>query len=219
MPLLKWFTTKSNYQKGEVGTPVVNYTLLFYDKNDTLIIHAINESFIYDISNSHNIEHKYHETNCNYTFILNLVSTILEMKKKFIFQDYTGNDTTNIYCEFLNIFDSNELLKYVNFDVTQKDSGCYIKISSDMIKYDSYNDFIQEKFLLLTRIKEFDTFKDILKYRIDLLNYELLWSYNKSIETNEYHFLNINKIKFLCRIYQFDSRFIDYNTELLFAID
>lgn len=36
--LLKWFTTKSNYQKGEVDTPVVNYTLLFYDKNDTLII-------------------------------------------------------------------------------------------------------------------------------------------------------------------------------------
>ncbi len=36
--LLKWFTTKSNYQKGEVGTPVVNYTLFFYDKNGTLII-------------------------------------------------------------------------------------------------------------------------------------------------------------------------------------
>jgi hypothetical protein len=119
----------------------------------------------------------------------------------------------------MNVFDSNDLLRYVNFDVTQQDSGCYINISSDMIKYDPDGNFIQEKFSVLSKCKNSDKLKDIVKIRIDILNYELLWSYNKSLETKSFNFVNQNKIKFLCNIYSFDTRFLDYNTDLLYALD
>lgn len=188
-------------------------------KNDSIIIHAINEYFHYDLSIKYNLENNYIETNTNYTIILNIVSIILERKIKFIFQDYTGNDTTNVYCELMNIFDSNELLKYVNFDVTQQDSGCYINISPDMISYDINDNFIQEKFSLLSNIKTSNKLKDIVNFRINILNYELLWSYNKSLETNSFYIVNQNKIKFLCMIYNIDTRFLDYNTDLLYALD
>lgn len=188
-------------------------------KNDSIIIHAINECFHYDLSIKYNLENNYNETNTNYTFILNMVSIVLERKIKFIFQDYTGNDTTNFYCELMSIYDSNELLKYVNFDVTQQDSGCYINISSDMIRYDKDDNFIQEKFTILSKCKDSDKLKDIVKIRIDILNYELLWSYNKSLETKSFNFVNQNKIKFLCNIYNIDTHFLDYNTDLLYALD
>ena len=72
---------------------------------------------------------------------------------------------------------------------------------------------------MLSKIKDSDKFRDIVKTRIDVLNYELLWSYNKSLETKDFNFINSNKIKLLCAIYNFDTRFLDYNTDILFTID
>ena len=186
-----------------------NYRIL---KNELLIIYAINKPFYY-------IENSNIESESNFRYLLKIIELVLDMKIKFIFQDYSGNDPTNFYFELMKIFDSDELLKYVTFDVTQKDSGCFIDIQSNIIKYDSDDNFIQEKFLPLEKINKLDTFRDILKLRIDLLNYQLLWTYNKSLDTNEWKPFDTDKIMFLCTIYKFDTRFLDYNVELIKAID
>jgi hypothetical protein len=180
-------------------------------KNESLIIYAINEVFYYDFSNLYSLNEKKNE---NYSIIINLIKIILETKKKLIFQDYTGNDTTNFYCDLINIFDKTKLLKYVNFDVTQEDSGCFINISENMIKYDSDNNFIQEKFLKLVDIKTSEKFNKTFKKRIDLLNYEIIGSYTKSLNQNIIEFINIQNIRNMCVVYDFDSRFIDIKTNI-----
>lgn len=186
-------------------------------KNDSLIVHAINKSFYYPPNNPFDNISK--ESDINFTNLLKIIELVLELKIKMIFQDYTGSDLTNFYCELMKIFDSDELVKYVTCDVTQKDGGCFIDICPDIIKYDSDDNFIQEKFLPLIKINRFDTFRDILKRRIDLLNYQLLWTYNKSIDTNEWKPFDTHKIMVLCTIYNYDTRFLDYNVDLLYAID
>lgn len=196
-------------------TRIDNHRVL---KNSSSTIYAINEPFYYILSDE-NVEKRYRETDQNFSLLLRIISIAIELKIKFIFQDYTGNDTTNVYCELMNIFDTDDLLKYVTFDVTQKDSGCYINIHPEIIKYDSDNNFIQEKFLSLSRINQYDSFRDILKMRIDLLNYQLLWTFNKSIDENEWKPFDTDKIRFMCAVYKVDTRFLDYNTDLMFAID
>lgn len=193
-------------------------------KNDSLIIYAINKSFYY-VGTYYNgydnskIKNSDTESEINFRYLLQIIQFVLDMKIKFIFQDYSGTDPTNFYFELMKIFDSDELLKYVTFDVTQKDAGCFIDINPNIIKYDSDDNFIQEKFLPLEKINKLDTFRDILKLRIDLLNYQLLWTYNKSLDTNEWKPFDTDKIMFLCVIYNFDTRFLDYNVELIKAID
>lgn len=203
-------------------------------KNDSLIIHAIEKYFYYNgicydgYTNSKiemsEIEYKY-----NSKYLLKIIELVLSLKIKFIFQDYTGDDTTMFYCNLIKIFESDplnpykskELLKYVTFDITQKDCGCFVDICPDIIKYDRDDNFIQEKFLPLKKINKLNTFRNILKYRIDLLNYQLLWTYNKLIDKNEWNPSDIYyEVILLCTIYNYDSLIetID-NNNFLHVID
>jgi len=165
-----------------------------YYKNNLLTVIAINKSFNY-LNNSNNFD------NDDYNFLLNIISLSLENKVKFIFQDYSGKDSTYCYNDLLDIFDKQEVIKYINFDITQKDCGCYVEFNHDMIKLDSENCFIQPKYMKLVDIKDYNNFINIYKSRIDILNYELIWSYNKSFNESKEEFININKIKFLYFIY------------------
>ena len=162
-----------------------------YYNNDLLTVIAINKSFNYlnDIDDN------------DYTFLLNIISNSISQKTKLIFQDFTGKDSTDFYCNLFDIFDKQDLIKYINFDITQKECGCYVEFDYDMITLDNKGHFIQPKYMNLVDIKDFTNFITIYKSRIDILNYELVWSYNKSLIESKEDFVNINKIKFLYKIY------------------
>ena len=168
-----------------------------YYKNDLLTVIAINKSFNY-LSNSFFLET--FDDN-DYTFLLNIISQALENNVKLIFQDFSGRDPTYFYCDLFDIFDKEKLVKYINFDITQKDSGCYVEFDNDMLRLDSNKCFIQPKYMNLVDIKNFKNFITIYKSRIDILNYELIWSYNKSLNEFKEEFVNIEKIKFLFQVY------------------
>jgi len=127
-------------------------------------------------------------------------------KTKLILQDFSGNDTTYFYGELLKTFNRNDILNNINMDVTQDEGGCFIKLNSDMVKLDRDGNFIQEKFINLSEIKNSENFNKIFKFRIDILLYPIAFYYSKLIESpdHELDIRNLYKIYIIALIYNID---------------
>lgn len=184
--------------------------------NSDNTIFAINDMFYYEL-NQYITEETRTNTLANIQILYLIINTCLQNNKKLIFQDFTGNDTTNFYLNLFNHYDKDELLNNIIFDFTQEDSGCIVNINYDCIKLNENGHFIQEKFMTLKYLYHIDSqlLHNKIKKRIDLLNYPVLWIYNKMLigEVFEiFSFRQFIELKLLCSIY-------DINYELLIKND
>ena len=160
-------------------------------KNDNIIVFTINKSF-YFYDNKDKVSDIYTTFKINQSFITSLILYCTENKKKLIVQDYTGIDINNSYLDFYEFFPTIKLDKYVIFDITQNNGGCFIDFDNTTIYYDVDGDFIQPNFLTLSKLKELDNniFKVILTKRINWINYYIsrqLRVIKKEIENCQYY--------------------------------
>ena len=184
-----------------------------YKKQD-LTVYVVNNTFNY-------LEHNFNSE--DYSILLSVISFAIDNKIKLIFQDYTGRDPTYLYCNLFDIFNKKDLLNYVNFDITQKETSCYVTFDDNMLILDNKGYFVQPKYMFLTDIVKINQQKFIINQqkfiinqqkfitnqRIDILNYEILQSYNKSNNENKLEIINENKIKYLFAIYNLDFKKIE----------
>ena len=169
-------------------------------KNDNVMIYAINEPFNY--INYDWLNKIGSDTEKLYT----IINICLRNKTKLILQDYSGNDTSYFYADLLTKYNRQDLLNYINMDITQFEGGCRFNINNDMVKLDKNDNFLQEKFSKLSNIKNSKLFNKIFKFRLDILLYPILYYHNKLCEdpTFEFDKLYINKIKLLFIIYDIE---------------
>jgi hypothetical protein len=179
-----------------------------------LTVYVVNNTFNY-------LEHNFNSE--DYSILLSVISFAIDNKIKLIFQDYTGRDSTYLYCNLFDIFNKKDLLNYVNFDITQKETSCYVTFDDNMLILDNKGYFVQPKYMFLTDIVKtnqqkfiinqqkfiINQIKFITNQRIDILNYEILQSYNKSNNENKLEIINENKIKYLFAIYNLDFKKIE----------
>ena len=132
---------------------------------------------------------------------------------KIIFQNYSGYDTTAYYISLFDVFNHNQLLSNVCFDVTQQNGGCFIEFDPNMITVDKNINFIQEKYELLVNFTDSQYYLKNLKLRIDLLLYPLVWNYINFKKSIGFERELLHKIKFLAIIYkiEYDLSNNDYN--------
>ena len=175
--------------------------------NNEVIIYALNESIDY-------IKYLWvdKEDQQDTYKIYNIIQICLERKIKFILQDFSGNDTTYFYSNLLNKYNRDDILNYINMDVTQKDGGCIILLFQDLVKLNENGNFIQEKFMELSKIKNSKLFNTILNYRIDIFIYPIIFYYSqiKSNQELEIDKIQLYKIKLFTNIYN-----IEYNEEII----
>ena len=190
--------------------------------NNEVIVYALNESINY-------IKNKWDDNNDNSdTFkIYNIIELCLKSKIKLILQDFTGNDTTYFYKNLFKKYNRDDLLNHINLDVTQLDSGCRINLSHDLIKFDNKGNFIQEKFLELSKMTESNLYNNILNNRIDMFIYPICYYYSQinlkiEFDIDKYQ---MNKIGLIASVYNIDYAeecldliYINHKLELLIDI-
>ena len=177
---------------------ITTYTEDYYRvlQSDNIIIFAINKLFYF---------YHYDRNTLETIFLNNIISYSIKNKIKTFVQDYTGIDINPLYLEFLK--NNSDIKKYVMFDVTQDNCGCFVDFSKVSIYYDSDNNFIQSKFLTLVEIKNLssDMFKIHLNKRIDWVNFQIfrqIRMINKEIEEDIQHTIDVeNILKNLTTIY------------------
>jgi len=160
-------------------------------KNDNIIVFAINKLF-YFYDKKDKISDIYTTFKINQSFITSLILYCTENKKKLIVQDYTGIDINNSYLDFYEFFPTIKLDKYIIFDITQNNGGCFIDFDNTTVYYDTDGNFIQPNLLTLSKLKELDNniFKVILIKRINWINYYIsrqIRIINKEIEDCQYY--------------------------------
>lgn len=162
-PELEYPIKLANYQSLTIipNSELFNKKCTFYQGtlNDIL---AVNTGFDYDTSPIHD-----------------LVLYCMEVDIKLIWQDYTGRITTEIFINLFNIIGP-EILKYILFDASEKDDGCFINFSKIVLKIDHRKFFIQPRYLRLSQIINVSGFNKYFKDRISLLRFPLLWKYKNS---------------------------------------
>lgn len=178
--------------------------------NNEIIVYALNEPINY-IKYEWIDNHDQPDTYKIYT----IIDLCLTKEIKFILQDFSGNDTTYFYTKLLKIYDRNNLLNYINLDVTQNEGGCRFLLSNDLIKLDNNENFIQEKFMELTKIKNSKLFDTCLNLRINIFTYPIAYYYSNIIQNIELELdkLQLYKIGFIAIIYniEFNEESIDLN--------
>ena len=184
--------------------------------NDQVTVYALNESINYT---KHQWVDKEDQPDTHKIYAL--INLCLDNKKKFILQDFSGNDTTYFYSYLLKKYNRQELLHHINMDVTQNDSGCRFKLYQDLINLDRNGNFIQEKFMELSKIKESILFNTILKFRINMFIYPICYYYeqlikNIEIELESLQFFQIGLISTIYNVdFDEDSRDFSYIVEKL----
>ena len=160
-------------------------------KNDNIIVFTINKPF-YFYNKKDKVSDIYTTFKINQSFITSLIFYCTENKKKLIVQDYTGIDINNAYLDFYEFFPTIKLDKYVIFDITQNNEGCFINFDNTTVHYDTDGNFIQPNLLTLSKLKELDNnmFNVILTKRINWINYYIsrqLRVIKKEIENCQYY--------------------------------
>ena len=167
-------------------------------KNSNVTIYAINEYLNYELEHAD----KQNKTKAENDIpaLLNIISLCLSNKIKLIIQDYSGNDTQNFYMSLFGMFDRDELLNNIFFDVTEKDSGCRVTLEPTQALIVD-NKFIQNKYLKLVDMNDPSNY---IKTRGDKLKYPLAWCYVQYYENPSFKMFGYNDIKFLCMVYEID---------------
>lgn len=160
-----------------------------YLYNQNIDLFAINSNFYYMNPTGYNADH-------DISIIINLISACMN-GAKLILQDYTGKNTVEFYTSLFNIFNRQDMINNILFDVTQKDGGCFIEFEPNMVKLDSLGNFIQDRYIWLQHIHDTKIYEQILKERIDWLCYYAITYYAHTPDSHEY-----NKIKYMADIYE-----------------
>jgi hypothetical protein len=209
----------------QIGKPLVCINTTFEGvrifKNKTVTIYALNEAINYIYYLWINKE-KAPDT----LKIYNIVNLCLNNLKntKFILQDFSGGITTTFYSELLKEFDRDDVLNHINLDVTQNDGGCRFKITRDLVKLNEHGNFIQEKFIELSKIKNSVLFNTIINFRINTLVYPIAFYYSMLLEDSNYELdiHNIYIIKLIASIYnvEYDEKIkvSSYNISKFFKL-
>lgn len=197
------------------GNPLITDKVIYNENkvsvrvlyNNEVIVYALNESINY-------IKHLWVDKNdqTDTYKIYNIINLCLKSKIKLILQDFTGNDTTYFYKNLFKKYNRNDLLNHINLDVTQLESGCRINLKPDLIKLDNKGNFIQEKFLELSKMTESNLYNNILNNRIDMFIYPICYYYSQIIQKIEFDIdkYQMYKIGLIASIYN-----IDYDEECL----
>jgi hypothetical protein len=167
--------------------------------NDKGLFFIMNDCFYSDV-NQYMEQNEIEQANHHIAIMHQIISIALGKisPSKIIFQNYSGYDTTTYYLSLFDVFNHDQLLSNVCFDVTQHNGGCFIDFDPNMITLDKNINFIQEKYELLVNFPDSQYYLKNLKTRIDLLSYPLVWNYinlKKSIDfervsnSNDSHYL------------------------------
>ena len=186
-----------NIIKNNNGQPVFRH---FQNYNTTVF--AINDWFYLE-STEWMTPEKITQTNENTAVLLNIINVCLEKqpKTKLIVQDYVGRDNTKFYLELFNIWNKQDILNNILFDVSQQNEGCFIKLSFKLANIDSDKNFIQEKYVQLANIKDSPLFITNIISRIDQLIFPLSKSYIDMIQKPDIEPVEYTEIKYLSHIY------------------
>ena len=182
--------------------------------NDKGLFFIINDCFYSDV-NQYMEQNEIDQANHHIAIMHQIISIALGKisPSKIIFQNYSGYDTTAYYLSLFDVFNHNQLLSNVCFDVTQHNGGCFIDFDPNMITLDKNINFIQEKYELLVNFYDSQYYLKNLKSRIDLLSYPLVWNYINFKKSIDFERESLHKIKFLAIIYkiEYDLSNNDYN--------
>ncbi len=192
------------------------------NNSGTVQVLAVNDLFDYEqLSYSFGSKEKDKEysdrVDCTVSNLINLISVCLGKRKKtkVLLQDYTGRSVTNFYTSLFNVFDREELISHVMFDVTQKDPGCFFEISTEYPVLDSDGNFLQETFMRLTKSKGLPLFNYVLKQRIDHLIYPLSSNYVKYTQEPDFELHQLYKIITMFKIYNVEFNDLRKDREYL----
>jgi hypothetical protein len=169
-------------------------------KNSNTTIFAVNKPIYYDIDNIYSDEKIKAEAENNIPAIYNIISLCLSNKIKLVLQDYTGHNSQNFYISLFGLFDREELLNNILFDVTEGESGCYIELHKDQIKIID-NKIIQEKYMKLV---DMENVNKHIKSRIDNIRYPLAWCYVQYSQNQDFKMFGYDKLIFLCVVYNIE---------------
>ncbi len=190
----------------------VNNTFFFREfrnHSGSVKVYAINDYFNFEHTNYLDGEEKkrYNDSvDITLTNMINLIGICLgkHTKTKIILQDYTGRPTINFYTSLLKMFDRDEMLSNIIFDVTQRDPGCFFEITPEYPTLDDFGNFIQESYVELTRIRKSPIFNQVLRKRIDQVVYPLTSNYVKLTQEPSFELAGMDKIASLCTIYSIE---------------
>ena len=185
-----------NIIKNDMGALIFRH---FQNYNTTVF--AINDWFYLEASEWMPSD-KIIQTNENIAILLNIINVCLEKhpKTKLIIQDYVGRDNTKFYFELFNIWTREDVLNNILFDVSQQNEGCFIKLSLNLANVDLDNNFIQEKYMSLVKIKDSSLFIPIIVSRIDQLIFPLSKYYIDMIQKPD-TITSYDDTKYLSTIY------------------
>ena len=186
-----------NIIKNDMDAPIFRH---FQNYNTTVF--AINDWFYLEALEWMPSD-KITQTNENIAILLSIINTCLEkqLKTKLIVQDYVGRDNTKFYLELFNIWNKEDVLNNILFDVSQRNEGCFIKLSPNIINIDSDKNFIQEKYMSLVDIKDSSLFIPIIVSRIDQLIFPLSKYYQELNLTPTLLKPETHAIKYLSNVY------------------
>ena len=173
--------------------------------NDKGLFFIINDCFYSDV-NQYMEQNEIDQANHHIAIMHQIISIALGKisPSKIIFQNYSGYDTTTYYLSLFDVFNHDQLLSNVCFDVTQHNGGCFIDFDPNMITLDKNINFIQEKYELLVNFPDSQYYLKNLKTRIDLLSYPLVWNYINFKKSIDFERVLVHKIKFLAIIYKIE---------------
>jgi len=179
-----------------------------YEK-DTLRILENNEYFVVSIKDYFHgynfLSDSFNDIgNEDITFLLELITYVIENNKKMVVQDFSGTNINSPYEKLFTIFPKQNLLNQILFDVTEDDGSCFVDFSKYPICYDNKNNFVQLRYLTLTEIKKSKSplFAKIAEQRMDIIANNLAY-YLRFLRKEE-----IN-------VYIYNAEFIKKNLEKL----
>jgi hypothetical protein len=186
-------------------------------KDTTNTIFAINDT--YDFLYYPNDNKENDKTAQDIAFIYELINICLSKinKTKVILQDFSGRDTTTFYLELLNIFEKDNIINNVIFDVTQDNGNCYIEMHENNITLIN-NNIVQEKFLLLKDTISLPLHTKTMKERINYVIHPISWNFvnlklNPTFQIDTYY---NNKIVLMFTIYSIP--FNEYSSDRTYLI-
>ena len=214
----------------EMGDPLILVNSEFKDektcfrelrsKSNSVTIFAINDMFnIYHNHYNHDEEsERYnHQVDITISIVVNLIEICLGKpnKTKLIMQNYAGSSTVHFYNSLLTMFDKNDMLKNVIFDVTGQDPGCFWEITEEYPVLDCNGNFIQINYMQLTTMKGKPLFKQNLVKRIDNLVYPITSNYVILSKDPSFEPVGMDRIMNMCTIYSVDFNDSSKNRDYL----
>lgn len=214
----------------EIGDPLILVNSEFKDekiyfrelrtKSNSVTIFAINDIFnIYHNHYHHDEEsERYnHQVDITISNVVNLIEICLGKpnKTKLIMQNYAGSSTVHFYNSLLSMFDKDDMLKNVIFDVTGQDPGCFWEITEEYPVLDDNGNFIQINYMQLSMMKGNPLFRQNLVKRIDNLVYPVTSNYVILTKDPSFEPVGMDRIMNMCTIYSVDFNDSSKNRDYL----